>query len=774
MGSVFWLMAVPAASFSQKMYFGKEAIKRAAYPIPLQEVRLLDSPFKQAMDKDGEYLLSLEPDRLLHRFRVNAGLQPKGDIYGGWESRGISGHSLGHYLSACSMMYAATGDERFREKVVYTVNELVECQRARGTGYVGAIPKEDSVFNDISHGIINSSGFDLNGAWVPWYTIHKIMAGLLDAYTYADVKPALQVDTAFANWAINELSGLTEEQFQKMLACEHGGMNEVLASLYAVTNKKKYLDLAERFNHKAVLEPLANRQDSLTGLHANTQIPKIIGVARQYELTGNKKDSVIAGFFWDRVVYHHSYVIGGNSEYEHFGEPDHLSNRLSEATAEGCNSYNMLKLTRHLFSWSPQAKYMDYYERTLYNHILASLNPENGMVCYFMPLGPGTEKKYGTPFNSFWCCTGTGMENHARYGESIYYTDSTGGLLVNLFIPSELNWKEKGVDLKMSTDFPGSETVRMDVARGNSKFSLKIRCPGWVAGPISLKVNGEAYPAIKNSYGYIVISRNWKKGDSIVLSLPMGLYSESMPDDENLIAFLKGPIVLAGDVTDYQTGILSGESVLVTDKPVDQILQPGRKTLHYRLASSVGPMAGVELKPFYSFHGTPHVVYWDRFTSRQWEKKKEEYEAQLEHQQQLEAATVDILRIGEMQPERDHNLQSENSIVGEAFGKKFRHAENGWFEFDMKVADVPTSLMVTYWGGEVGDRHFNILANGKIIANENLHRDNPDKFFTKLYPIPSELIKNKKEILIRFEALPGNIAGGVYGVRTVKSNLIMP
>lgn len=401
------------------------------YAFPLSDVKLLAGPFNDAMQRDVEYLLQLNPDRLLHRFRLFAGLTPKAPIYTGWESETLSGHTLGHYLSACAMYYAATGDVRFKEKTDYVVDELSLCQSARKTGYVGSIPREDSVWNEVSKGNIRSAGFDLNGLWSPWYTLHKVFSGLLDAYLYANNEKAKEVVIKFADWADHITAGLNDEQLQKMLACEFGGMNEALINVYAITGNKKYLEVADRFYHKAIMDPLANQEDLLSGKHSNTQIPKIIGAARRYELTQDVKDKSISEFFWNTVVNNHTYVMGGNSEYEYLTEPGKLTNHLSQNTAETCNTYNMMKLTRHLFSWQPKAELFNFYERALYNNILSSQHPQTGMMCYFTPLRMGAKKDFSTPFDSFWCCVGSGIENHVKYGEAVYNRGKDGSLYVN-------------------------------------------------------------------------------------------------------------------------------------------------------------------------------------------------------------------------------------------------------------------------------------------------------------------------------------------------------
>ena len=437
-----------------------------AEPFPLSNVRLLDSPFKAAMDRDGSYLLALDADRLLSGFLENAGLKPKGKKYGGWEEQSLAGHSLGHHLSAVSLMYAASGDSRFKDRADYIVQELAACQKASGDGYLAAFEKGREMFAEVAKGDIRPRRFYLNGIWAPWYTMHKVFAGLRDAYQLAGNKESLAVMQRLGDWAIDTTKGLSDEQFQLMLETEHGGMNEMMADLFGLTGEQKYLTLAGRFNHKAVLQPLSKGVDDLTGLHGNTQIPKVIGAARQYELTGDPSMKDIAQFFWKTVIDHHTFAIGGHGDGEYFGVPGRLAPLLSNHTAETCNTYNMLKLTKHLFSWSPNEDYAAYYERALYNHILASQHPTTGMMCYFVPLRQGARKRFSTPENSFWCCVGTGMENHARYGESIYWRDAAG-IYVNLFIASRLDWPEKGIRLRQETNFPQSASTKFEIGRAH-------------------------------------------------------------------------------------------------------------------------------------------------------------------------------------------------------------------------------------------------------------------------------------------------------------------
>src|SRR5688572_6623932 len=594
------LLSIVTAN-GQKPVVG-DRIQREAKAFELDEVRLRESPFKRAMMLDAEYLLRLEPDRLLSWFRKEAGLTPKGEVYGGWEARGIAGHSLGHYLSACAMMFASTGDARFRQRVSYIVNELHLIQRAHGNGYLAAIPNGKKLFAEVGSGQIRSQGFDLNGGWVPWYTLHKLFAGLLDANRHCRNPQALSIAVKLANWTDSIVGGLSDEQFQRMLACEHGGMNESLAELYARTGDENYLKLSRRFHHKAVLDPLARREDRLRGLHANTQIPKVIGLARRYELTGDASERTSAEFFWDRVVHHHSYVIGGNSEGEHFGPPDKLNDRLTENTTETCNTYNMLRLTRQLFQWRASVEYADYYERALYNHILASQNPDDGMVCYYVPLKAGSRKTYSKPFDSFWCCVGTGMENHAKYGDSIYFHNDDA-LWVNLFIPSELNWRKKGLSLKQETQYPETDKVSFTLKTTRPvTFALRLRYPGWATSGVQVAVNGAMQSINAKPGSFIELRRKWKNGDRVDYTMPMSLRVETMPDNPHRVAVLYGPTVLAGDLgaEDQSTGAVMLAPALITeDKTITDWIKPvAGVTATFRTAT-VGRPGDVTLYPFY-------------------------------------------------------------------------------------------------------------------------------------------------------------------------------
>lgn len=757
-------------------------------PFALSQVQLLESPFKAAMERNAKYLLLLDADRLLHNTRKYAGLQSKAPLYGGWEARGIAGHTLGHYLTALSQQYAATRDTRFKERINYIVSEMAEAQKGYGDGYVGALPPlELKTMRDFQKGIVEtSSAFNFRGgAWVPWYTQHKVLAGLKDAWTLGENAQAKEVTLRLADWMDAITRPLSTEQMQRMLGVEFGGMNETLADIYALTGDKKYLEAARRFHHEVIMNSLLAGRDELAGKHANTQIPKIIGEARLYEVAGDTNGKKIAETFWNRVVNHHSYVIGGNSESEHFGLPDQLSNRLGPATAETCNTYNMLKLTRHVFKWQPKAQHFDFYERALYNHILASQEPQQGQFVYFMSLKPGHFKTYSTSDNSFWCCVGSGMENHTKYNESIYFHNESE-LYVNLFIPSRLNWEQKGLTIEQVTSYPRANTTELRViTRKPLPLALRIRCPQWATGGLQFTLNGKPLKVDSVPDGYSAVPRTWKTGDKLEITIPMSARSEAMPDNAGKVALLYGPLVLAGDLgpvapqTSFPYAVEQWDNFnkatadvppLITNAktPAEEIKRTSNNELLFHVKAA---NKDITLRPYNEIFYNHFNVYWDVLTSAQYAEQKASLEAEASRQKELAARTLDEYRPGEQQSEVDHNQQGENSSSGDWRNRKYRHALNGgWFSFDMKTAtDTPVELMVTYWGEDSGNRTFDILVNGQRIATQTLNRDKPGLFFEKTYPIPIELTRGKQKVSVRFQAHPGQIAGGIFGAKMLKS-----
>ena len=530
----------------------------------LSDVRLLPGPFEKAQALDARYLLSLSADRLLHNFRVNAGLEPKAPLYGGWESETLCpGHTLGHYLSACSMMWASSGDAAFKQRVDHIVRELQACQQASGSRLVCAFPDGDAQLRNAL------AGRPVTG--VPWYTMHKIMAGLRDAHQHAQQPQALAVLARLADWIDDAARACDEAQFQQMLGVEHGGMNEVLADLNVLTGETRYLRLAERFNHRALLDPLAGERDALDGWHANTQIPKVIGFARLHELTGEPRYRRAAQYFWGTVVNQRSFATGGHGDGEHFFASAETSRHLSSAkTMETCCTYNMLRLTRALFTANPSVAQADYHERALLNGILASQDPDSGMVTYFQATQPGYPKLYCTPEHSFWCCTGTGMENHAKYGDAIYFhTDEA--LVVNQFIASQLQWRDKGVRIRQTTAFPDVASTRLSIHTARpAKFALRLRHPAWCR-KLAIRLNGRPLAQSAEAGRYVEIERTWRDGDVLDVELPMHVYLEPLPHAADLAAVMFGPVVLAARMG--RAGMKPGDDIVASQYAYGEVLK---------------------------------------------------------------------------------------------------------------------------------------------------------------------------------------------------------
>ena len=758
--------AAPVGDFTLETH---NQVALQAQPFPLSDVRLLDGPFKHAQELDAKYLLSLDVDRLLHTFRLNAGLPTTAQPYGGWEElKGeLRGHFIGHYLSGCALMYASTGDARFKQKGEAVVAGLAACQAKFPSGYLSAFP--ESFFDRVEK---------RERVWAPYYTLHKLFAGLLDMYVLCDDAQALDVAKKFGDWVIARNSRLTDEQMQRMLGEEHGGMNESLANLYALTGDEKYMAISKRFNHQAVIGPALQRQDKLTGLHANTQFPKFIGISRQYELTGDAALRGAAGFFWTNVVHDRSYVIGGNSDGEMFSPKERLSTAFGPATTETCNTYNMLKLTRHLFCWDPQVEFADYYERGLYNHILSSQHPETGMMCYYVPLRSGMTRGgsghgYNTPEHSFWCCTGTGVENHAKYGDSIYFHAGEKTLFVNLFIASELDWKAIGLKVRQETDFPQSDATKLTFTCAKPvELELKLRWPSWATRGFIASVNGEPLQIAGQPGSWLPIQRTWKSGDSVSVKLPFSLRTEGFADNPNRFAFLNGPVVLCAEVDPkkpFPTVVAEREQLLAAVKPTGK---PNTFTMSPEVIRAPGGAPSVTLEPFYTMQGPrPYQTYFDRFTPEQWQQKEATYAAEQARQRELATRTVDFVVPDREQSERDHAMKGEQTAAGDFADRKWRHADNGgWFSWQLKVLpDVPQELWVTYWGSDGGNRNFDILVDGQQLVTQRLQNNWPDKFHDEVYPLPAELLKGKQTITVKFQAQPGATAGGVFGVRVMKT-----
>lgn len=736
-------------------------------PLPITNVRLTSGPLMHAQEMDKAWLNSMETDRYLSGFRSQAGLEPKAQRYGGWESAGCSGHCLGHFLSATSMMYAATGDHRMLEKVEAIVDGLAECQDFENTGLIAGFERSRELFEEIRRGDIRSSGFDLNGGWVPFYTLHKEMAGLVDACRYCPGEVGDKAKTVlvrFADWMYELVRNLDDSQMARILNCEQGGITESLADVYALTGDVKYLELAKKFNHEYILRPLAAGIDSLPGKHANTQIPKIVGAVREYECSGEQRYRDIAEFFWDRVVNHHSYVIGGNSEYEHFGAPDMLSPRLSDGNCETCNTYNMLKLTEHLYALDPQPKYVEYYERAMYNQILASQNPNDGMVCYMSPMGSGFRKGFSTPYDSFWCCVGSGMENHTKYGKFIYSFSSDDEFYVNLFVPSTADWN--GIHITQETAFPYSDEIIYRISAGESrKFSLNLRLPNWCGDGCTLEVNGKPVPATAGNDGFIRIERKWKSGDIVRFVLDPVLRSEPILGDESVRAYIYGPIVLAAVLADNEE-----IPVIVADKPEDAascIRLKDRSSLKFETVTA-RPVQK-ELIPYFELINRRMMLYFNHYPSATWKEQLAEYRARADKEKWMREYTVSQFTPGQMQPERDHNFKGEKTQAHEFQGRHYRETLGGWFSFDMDVDPVNSNtIYCTYWGNRFENHSFDILVDGIKVGFENIHNWG-SQYVERKYPVPANLTKGKKTVTITLKAVRDDaVAGPLFDVRVMR------
>jgi len=744
-------------------------------PFPLQQVRLLDGPFKAAAQRDRRYLHDLEADRLLHEFRVNAGLPAPGEPMGGWEQTEVRGHTMGHYLSACALTIAACGDEELRKKADGIVAELAKCQKALGDrGYLSAFP--ESFIDRVETG---------QRVWAPYYTLHKIMAGLLDMYVHTGNRQALEVVTGMANWCKGRCDRLSDEQMQAMLnKTEQGGMNDVLANLYSVTGNADHLTLARRFVQQSYNAPLAAQRDELAGQHVNSFIPNMIGTARLYETGHQEEDRQIAEFFWNQVTSARCYCTGGTSNDEHWRTPPgQLATELGDHTQETCCTYNMLKLTRHLFCWQPEARYADYFERALYNSILSTQDPATGMMMYFVSLGPGRWKYYNTPRDSFWCCTGTGMENHAKYGDSIYFHDADG-IYVNLFIPSQLTWAERGIVLRQETEFPEVSASTFTVKAAKPvEFALRIRVPAWAKQGVAVRLNDSPVAQMAKPSSYLEFKRKWQDGDRVEISIPMSLDVSRMPDDPTLMAFMVGPFVLAARLGGEG---LADDMVYTTENwyefPVDQvaktvplltetddplsILEPVEgQPLSYR---TTGQETDLTFVPYHKLFGERYAVYWHVY--RRGSPAHRLAEAEAEAAARFRARVVDEVLIGDRASERAHGLQGKETASGTHQGRRWRHASSGrFFSYNMKVrSEGSTDLFCTYWGSDAGHRSFEILVDGQRIAEERLSANRPGEFFDVVYPIPEELAKGKEHVTIRFQAGPGQIAGGLFGCCTIR------
>lgn len=747
----------------------------------IKDVRLSESAFKKAQDMDIRYLLSLDPDRLLAPYMKEAGLEPKAENYTNWENTGLDGHVGGHYLSALSYMYASTGNQEIKERLDYYISELKRCVDAEG--YLSGVPHGRQIWKEISEGNIRAASFGLNDRWVPLYNIHKIYAGLRDAYLITGNKDAQKMFLDLTEWMYNLTEGLTEEQLQDMLRSEQGGLNEVFADAAALSGDSRYLDLAKRFSHKYLLDFLIAKEDRLTGMHANTQIPKVIGYKRIADIEGNQTWNEAASFFWETVVEKRSISIGGNSVYEHFHPAEDFSSMLtSEQGPETCNTYNMLRLSRMLYTTSADSKYMDYYERALYNHILSTINPIQGGFVYFTPMRSGHYRVYSQPQTSFWCCVGSGIENHARYGEMIYSHKADEELVVNLFIPSTLKWGKTVIE--QINNFPAEEgTTLLINPKKASEFTVSIRVPEWTSGDrMNPRVNGEAVEGVIEE-GFLKIDRKWTKGDRLTVDLPMSLRAVQLPDMSENYSFMYGPMVLAaslgkedqlGMYADDSRGghIAAGKKLPLNEMPLivgekedmlSRISKVEGRPLTFRM-TGLAPLKYKELTlvPFSSLHECRYMVYWPLVSEDEWKARLAKQEMDEKARIALEMMTADKVTCGEQQPESDHFANVANSVNGDNDGRHWRRTRNeGWFSYVMNPKGKTIQHIRIVCQGQEGNE-------ATVLVNEveagNFRTMTPGNEEMHLVPVPAEL-QNADLMTITIKGIEGKSTPMIYEVR---------
>lgn len=757
----------------------------------LSEVRLLDGPFRHACDLNVDVLLSYDTDRLLAPYMKAAGLEPKAESFSNWD--GLDGHVGGHYLSALAIHYAATGNHALKERMDYMLSQLAMCAAARGDGYVGGVPGGDALWGELRKG----NAGKVWDWWVPWYNVHKMYAGLRDCWVYTGSQVGRNLFLGMCDWGLGVIGGLDDEQMESMLNNEFGGMNEVYADAYAMTGDEKYLDAARRFTHHQLFDGMRDGVDNLDNRHANTQVPKVVGFQRVAELSGDTDYRKAATFFWETVVNNRSLSIGGNSRREHFASASDAKSYVDDREGpESCNTNNMLKLTEGLFRMNPEARYADFYERALYNHILSTQHPDHGGYVYFTSARPGHYRVYSKPNSAMWCCVGTGMENHGKYGQFIYTHAGDDSLYVNLFIPSVLNWREKGVTLTQTTSFPSDGNTRLTLATdGPRHMSLMLRHPGW-CDAVTVRVNGVKVKTQSLPSSYIAIEREWNDGDVVEMEMPMKVRLEELNHLPEYVSILRGPIVMAArfDNGAPLTGLVADDSrwghiahgplVSVFDTP---LLIGSRKDIVRKL-NAMKPVEGREmtysaaglfdgkfsdliLEPFYGIHDSRYMMYWLSMTSKDYKLYQANARRDEEMRLALDRRTVDAVNTGEQQPEADHFMESRSSTSGNFNGEPWRDASNGgYFSYRMKTDGASElALRVRYWGNESGQRRFNILVDDVVLTTEDTAgKWNRNEFVEQEYDIPAHMVDGKEYVTVKFAGEKGHTAGGVFHVRLIK------
>ena len=771
------------------------------YPdeFPLQDVTLLDGPLKHACDLNAHVLLRYDVDRLLAPFRKEAGLPEIAPLFPNWA--GLDGHVGGHYLTALAF-YAAQGNKECEGRMLYMIEELKKCAEAAeknfpdwGKGYLGGVPQSDKMWTGFKKGEFRT----FNSAWVPFYNIHKVQAGLRDAWLYCGNEDAKDLFLGTCNWLIDVAANVSDEKLEELLGMEHGGVNEVLADAYQITGEQKYLDAAKRYSHKWLLNPMKEHNGKhLDLIHANTQVPKVVGFARVGELANDEYYKEGARFFWDEVVNRRSLSVGGNSRREHFPSPEACIDWTQDIDGlESCNTNNMLKLTEDLHRMDPNnALYADFYERATFNHILSTQHPEHGGYVYFTSARPRHYRNYSVPNEAMWCCVGTGMENHGKYGQFIYTHDGNSSLTVNLYAASELNWEELGVKLRQETLFPYGESSKITITEGKGKFTLKLRYPSWVReGEFAVKINGKNVKSKNWKPGtYIDLNENWKQGDVIDINFPMHASIEHMPNVPQYISIMYGPIALGMKTgTEDLAGLLADDSrfgQMATGQklPVDQApylianqvediandLEPiAGKPLHFNLKTRMENKIEGELQPFFEIHDSRYMLYWLALSSDGYKEYIDNLAKEEKARMELEASTTDKVQPGEQQPESDHFMEAdETSTRGITNDVPFRDARNGGsFSYLMQTKGrTDLSVRIRYWGqDEWRTCEYDLYVDDTLVTSVNNSRKwRSSQWKYETYKIPASALKGKKQVRVKFVAKPNRQVGEIYEVRLVK------
>ena len=774
---------------------GNAQDKLYANEFPLGDVTITGGVLKKARDLNIKTLLQYDCDRLLAPYLKEAGLTPKAKPYPNWD--GLDGHVGGHYLTAMALN-ACTGSEKCRQRMEYMIGELQACADANvrnhpewGRGYVGGVPNSDQIWSTFRKGDFKA----FSAAWVPFYNVHKMYAGLRDAYVYCGNEQAKKLFLGFCDWAIDITAGLSDQQMERVLDTEHGGMNEVLADAYALTHERKYLDCAKRFSHRRLLTPLSQRIDCLDNMHANTQVPKIVGFERIAELDGNETYHNASLFFWDIVTGERSLAFGGDSRREHFPSREACTDFINDIDGpETCNTNNMLKLTEDLHRYSPDARFADYYELATFNHILSSQHPEHGGYVYFTPARPRHYRNYSAPNEAMWCCVGTGMENHGKYGQFIY-THKGNALYVNLFVASQLNWRERGVQLMQETVFPYAETSKITITEGKGNFAMLVRYPGWVKpGDFTVTVNGRPVDIYSGPSSYVTIDRKWKKGDVVEVRFPMHNSVKYLPNVPQYIALMHGPIMLGMKTGTEDLAHLiaddsrfgqyaSGKKLPINEAPIlindnidaiaNQLTPIEGQPLHFALSTRMVNGIKGELQPFFEIHDSRYMMYWLALSENNYKAYLDKLAKAEEERQAIEARTVDFVQPGEQQPEADHKMETDRSYTGNTNDVFWRDARDGhFFSYLMQTGgQKDLSLRIKYWGvGEWKSHEFDILVDDVLVTSvNNTGKYRISEFRYETYEIPANLLEGKSQVRVKFVAKPRKEIGEIYGVRLIKN-----